>query len=167
MTADEIIALLDLRPHPAEGGYFRETYRSGGESEPGAPFSGPRSWSTAIYYLLTPETFSSLHRLPGDEVFHFYLGDPVEMLELLPDGRERLTVLGPDVPSMTLQHVVPGGTWQGSRLVAGGRWALLGTTMAPGFAYEDYETGTPALLERFTHHRALAHALLPPAVGGS
>ena len=90
MTADEIIALLDLRPHPAEGGYFRETYRSGCESEPGAPFSGPRSWSTAIYYLLTPATFSSLHRLPGDEVFHFYL--PLALTSMLAPPAKAMTV---------------------------------------------------------------------------
>jgi predicted cupin superfamily sugar epimerase len=131
--ADRLIELLGLEPHPEEGGFFRETYRSAGTFEPDGPYRGPRPLATAIYYLLTAETYSALHRLPGDEVFHFYLGDPVEMLMLHPGGEAERILLGPEVPAMRLQHVVPGGTWQGSRLVSGGRWALLGTTMAPGF----------------------------------
>jgi len=145
----EIIRLLGLEPHPEEGGYFRETYRSDAGFEPGGPFAGRRSRCTAIYYLLTGESFSAMHRLPGDEVFHFYLGDPVEMLELLPAGGGRITILGPDPRTMRLQHVVAGDTWQGSRLKAGGEWALLGTTMSPGFAYEDYEAGTAALKTQY------------------
>lgn len=160
MTATDVIRLLDLAPHPSEGGHFRETYRSRETFEPGGPFAGERSHSTAIYYLLTANTFSELHRLPGDEVFHFYLGSPVEMLELHPDGRSTVTVLGPDLKRQAVQHVVPGGTWQGARLVDGGAWALLGTTMAPGFAYEDYESGTAALVEAFPEERERIRALL-------
>lgn len=166
MSADEIIELLDLQPHPREGGFFRETYRSRAEVEPGHPFPGRRSQSTAIYYLLTASTYSELHRLPGDEVFHFYRGDPVEMLELHPGGGATITILGPDLDKMTVQHVVPGGTWQGSRLVPGGEWALLGTTMAPGFSYEDYETGTATLLELFPSHTAMIDTLLAPKDSG-
>jgi predicted cupin superfamily sugar epimerase len=149
MTAEELIALLRLAPHPEEGGYFRETWRSRGSSEPGPPFDGVRSFGTAIYYLLTPDTFSAMHRLPGDEVFHFYLGDPVEMLELHPDGLARTITLGSDPRAMQLQHVVEGGVWQGTRLVEGGRWALMGCTVAPGFDYADYEAGTSSLVEQF------------------
>jgi len=160
MTAADVIRLLDLAPHPSEGGHFRETYRSRATLDPGAPFAGRRSHSTAIYYLLTADTFSEMHRLPGDEVFHFYLGDPVEMLELHPDGRSTVTVLGPDLERHVVQHVVPGGTWQGARLVAGGEWALLGTTMAPGFAYEDYESGTAALVDAYPEQTDRIRALL-------
>ena len=149
MTAEEIIERLGLVPHPEEGGFFRETYRSASEFEPGPPFDGRRSQGTAIYYLLTSNTFSAMHRLPGDEVFHFYLGDPVEMLELFPNGEGRLTIIGPDLGSMELQHVVTGGTWQGCRLVEGARWALLGTTMAPGFSDDDYECGTTDLRHEY------------------
>src|SRR5437762_7833755 len=107
-TADELIRHLGLTPHPKEGGFFRETYRSG-ESH------GPRSVSTAIYYLLTPTTFSALHRLQSEEVFHFYLGDPIRMLQLDPDGTGRTIVLGPNVlAGQHVQLVVPRGTWQGS-----------------------------------------------------
>jgi uncharacterized protein len=145
VTADEVIRILQLEPHPEEGGYFRETYRSAARVAPGPPFQGERFTGTAIYYLLTDGTCSAMHRLPGDEIFHFYLGDPVEMLELLPSGNGRVTILGSDIRTMHVQHVVAGGTWQGSRLVGGGRWALMGTTMAPGFSDEDYEHGSDAL----------------------
>ena len=125
-------------------------------------FAGERSLGTAIYYLLTPDTYSALHRLPGDEVFHFYLGDPVEMLELRPDGSSCTTVLGPGLDDMRPQHVVPGGVWQGSRLREGGGWALLGTTMAPGFSYEDYEEADAAVIAAYPEVEDLARALLPP-----
>lgn len=135
MTAEEVIARLELQPHPVEGGYFRETYRS-------SSAIGDRSVSTAIYYLLTPKTVSALHRLPGDEVFHFYLGDPVQMLQLWPDGSTRKLLLGTDlIRGQVPQLVVPGGVWQGSVLLDGGKFALLGATMAPGFDYADYESG--------------------------
>lgn len=160
MTAERLIQLLDLRPHPEEGGFFRETYRAERSFEPGGPFEGRRSEGTAIYYLLTPDTYSAMHRLPGDEIFHFYLGDPVEMLELRPDGSSEIVLLGPDLETMTPQHVVAGGTWQGSRLVVGGAWALLGTTMAPGFDYADYVGGTADLLDDHPSRRAMIAELL-------
>jgi uncharacterized protein len=144
-----LLKLLALEPHPQEGGYFVETYRSA-ESWP-AGLSSDRteahSLATAIYFLLTPEAHSSLHRLPTDEIFHFYLGDPVEMLLLKPDRTGEVRVLGTDLGSgMRPQVVVPGGTWQGSRLAPGGRFALLGTTMAPGFVPSDYEPGDAEVL---------------------
>lgn len=144
MTAEEVIAALNLQPHPVEGGYFRETYRSA-DTLPQSVLPhnpGPRSLSTAIYYLLTPDTVSAMHKLPTDEVFHFYLGDPVQMLQLWPDGSSKTLVLGTDIQNGHLpQTVVPGGVWQGSFLLPGGRYALLGATMAPGFDYADYVAG--------------------------
>lgn len=145
LTADEIRKVLKLLPHPAEGGYFVETYRSEYLLAPDALPQGyprARSVSTAIYYLLTPDNFSAMHRLRGDEIFHFYLGDPVELLQIKAKGVAEVVVLGQDIiAGMRLQHVVPGGAWQGSRLQAGGKYALLGTTVAPGFDYEDFEMG--------------------------
>ncbi len=151
MTAQEVIQLLGLQLHPIEGGFFRETYRSEHLIPKGilTPYAAPRSVCTAIYYLLTPETYSEMHRLPGDEIFHFYLGDPVEMLQLFPDGRTEILVLGTDLQAgQKPQHVVPAGVWQGSSLIAGGKWALLGATMAPGFDYADYEQGQRELLTK-------------------
>jgi predicted cupin superfamily sugar epimerase len=144
MTAEEVIELLKLQPHPVEGGFFRETYRCADSLDRDGD---RRSISTAIYYLLTPKTVSSLHRLPGDEVFHFYAGDPVRMLQLWPDGTTRTLVLGTDLKrGQVPQLVVPGDVWQGSVLVEGGSWALLGATMAPGFDYADYVGGSRAEL---------------------
>ena len=145
MTADDVKRLLALTPLELEGGFFRETYRSRwmipGECLPEGML-GQRSIGTAIYYLITPESFSTLHRLPGSEVFHFYLGDPVVMLQLLPGGTSQTVTLGTDLAGgQQPQVVVRGGVWQGCRLAQGGKWALMGTTMSPGFDYADYETG--------------------------
>ena len=139
MNASQIKELLKLEPHPVEGGWFRQTYRSAEEFD--AP-QGRRSAGTAIYYLLEPGTFSEMHLLPSDEVFHFYLGDPVEMLQLRPDGSAEVFVLGPDLlKGEHVQLFVPGGVWQGTRLIPGGRFALLGCTVSPGFDYADYTSG--------------------------
>ena len=145
ITADTVKSMLNLKPHPEEGGYFRETYRSPHTlSKDILPeeYQDERSLSTAIYYLLTPDTFSALHRLPTDELFHFYLGDPVEMLQLLPGGTGKTITLGQDITNgMQLQVVAKKDVWQGSRLCAGGQFALLGATMSPGFESSDYESG--------------------------
>src|SRR5271163_4109750 len=139
MTAEEIKQLLNLEAHPREGGYFRQTWKSEEEIPPAAlppRYSSTRAAGTAIYYLLEPSTFSEMHRLISVEVFHFYFGDPVEMLQLWPDGSSRVVRLGGDLASgMLPQLVVPKGVWQGSRLVLGGRVALLGCTVSPGFDY--------------------------------
>jgi len=145
LTADELRHLLQLEPLTIEGGYFRETYRSAGHiphSVLPPAYNGPRAFSTCIYYLLTPDTFSVIHRLPSEEIFHFYLGDPVEMLQLHADGYGELITLGSDLrSSMRPQHIVHANVWQGARLKTGGRFALMGPTVAPGFDYADYQTG--------------------------
>ena len=148
MTAEEIITLLKLKPHPNEGGFFSETWRADETIPPGVlptRYASARAFGTCIYYLLTPTTFSAIHRLQSDEIFHFYLGDPVEMLQLWPDGAGKTVVLGSDLQSrMRPQVIVPRGVWQGSRLVSGGKFALLGCTVAPGFDFADYEHGRRA-----------------------
>jgi predicted cupin superfamily sugar epimerase len=139
MTASEIKLLLQLEPHPCEGGSFRQTWVSGVRCQ--AP-QGDRASGTAIYYLLETGTFSEMHVLSSDEVFHFYLGDPVEMLQLWPSGRCTLVTLGPDLAAgQQVQVVVPAGVWQGTRLIGKGKVALLGCTVSPGFDYADYESG--------------------------
>lgn len=145
-TADEVIALLGLRPLPREGGWFAETYRGAPLDGPALPahLDGPHVVKTSIYYLMTPTDFSAMHRLPTDELFHFYAGDPVEQLHLLPNGEGRIVRLGTDFAAGERPQVLaPAGVWQGSRLAPGGRhgFALLGTTMAPGYADADYEHG--------------------------
>jgi predicted cupin superfamily sugar epimerase len=164
MTAEKLKSLLNLVPLSIEGGYFSETYRStdmiSKECLPDR-YSGPRTVGTAIYYLLEPNTFSEIHRVASDEIFHFYLGDPVEMLQLWPDGFGKQVLIGTDLESgMAPQIVVPHGVWQGARLVAGGEFALLGCTVNPGFEYADYESGSRQLLsEAYPEHREMIYAL--------
>lgn len=164
ISADELKAKLHLEPHPREGGWFRETWKANETlraSALPARYAGRRAAGTAIYYLLEPKSFSEMHRLQSDEVFHFYLGDPVEMLQLFADGSGRRVVLGNDVAiGEWPQLIVPKGVWQGSRLVAGGQLALLGCTVSPGFEYEDYESGSrDDLVRDWPEWRELIHAL--------
>jgi uncharacterized protein len=144
MTATEIKTLLQLVPHPSEGGSFRRTYVSALRCQ--AP-QGDRPVGTAIYYLLETGTFSKMHVLSSDEVFHFYLGDPVEMLQLWPSGESKVVRLGQDLAAgEQVQVVVPAGVWQGTRLIGAGKVALLGCTVAPGFDFADYRDGSFAEL---------------------
>jgi predicted cupin superfamily sugar epimerase len=157
LTADRIKSLLGLVPLEHEGGWFAETYRANETIPAGAlgrDRPEARALATAIYYLLTPETFSAMHRVRSDEMFHFYLGDPVEMLQLAPEGTGGVVLLGPDLDAgMRPQLLVPRGVWQGARLAPGGRLALLGTTVAPGFDFRDFELGDRALAEEYPEHR--------------
>jgi uncharacterized protein len=140
MTADEIKKLLRLDPHPVEGGFFRRTYTSAATVE--LP-RGVRPIGSAIYYLLEAGGFSEMHVLDSDEIFHFYLGDPVEMLQLHPDGRSAVLVLGPDLTAGQLvQLMVPAGVWQGTRLIGDGKVALLGCSVTPGFDFADYRNAS-------------------------
>ena len=142
MTGDEIKALLNLARHPVEGGHFRRTYTSSATIE--LP-RGARSQSTAIYYLLEPDAFSEMHVLDSDELFHFYLGDPIEMLQLYPDGSSAVFTLGADLKAgQQVQLLVPAGVWQGMGLVGEGKVALLGCTVTPGFDFADYHNASYA-----------------------
>lgn len=134
-TAAEIIVALDLQPLEHEGGYFRQTWIL--PTAEGAPKG------TAILYLIQPDDFSTLHRLDADEVFHFYLGGPCEQIIIHPDQSLETVVLGHDVlHEQRVQSIVPAGTWQGTRLRPGGSWALVGTTMVPGFHMDGFELAT-------------------------
>jgi uncharacterized protein len=104
---------------------------------------GRRSQGTAIYYLLEQGQFSEMHVLDSDEMFHFYLGDPVEMLQLYPDGRSAVVVLGQELlAGQQVQVLVPAGVWQGTRLIGESKFALLGCTVVPGFDYADYRNAS-------------------------
>lgn len=149
VRVEDVIKKLDLKPLPGEGGYYRESYRSPLRSELKGEggLSVSRSAGTAIYYLITPEEFSALHRLHFDEIFHFYAGDPVEMLQIDSNFDHRLIEISTNLLNGAQpQIVVPAGSWQGTRLKSGGKWALLGTTMTPGFEFSDFEL---ASLESF------------------
>lgn len=131
LTADDVIELLGLQPLPGEGGYFRQTWVEEGSERP---------LGTAILYLVTPESFSALHRLDADEIFHFYLGDACEQITISPSGELTSTLLGQNIAvGERVQTIVPKGCWQGTMLVEGGSWALVGTTMAPGYLQAGFE----------------------------
>lgn len=150
---DQLIADYQLAPHP-EGGYFRETYRS----KQTLAGSG-RSLSTAIYYLLPAGQRSLLHRIGADEVWHFYRGDPLLVIELQPGATAKVTRLG-CAQGELLQHVVPAGTWFGALPAPGSRYSLVGCTVSPGFEFSDFELGQrDALLAQFPQARDHVEAL--------
>jgi uncharacterized protein len=154
LTAKQLIKKLELVPLPVEGGYFRQTYVAKDKVAHAAlakRYPHGKTFCTAIYFLLSaePDCFSAMHRLLTDEIYHFYLGDPIEMLVLHPGGHGDRIVLGPDIArGQHVQFVVPRGAWQGSRLIRGGKWALLGTSMAPGYDADDFELGKREQLAR-------------------
>lgn len=158
VTAKEVIKQLNLKPLNDEGGYFRQTFKSERSNvSPTVYGTNPdvaRAFSTAIYFLVVPNSFSALHRIPSDEVFHFYGGDPVEMIQIDQNGNISHFILGGDIfNGQTPQIVVPRGVWQGSRLIKGGAWALMGTTVAPGFEFIDLEVADrETLLKEFPQH---------------
>jgi predicted cupin superfamily sugar epimerase len=138
MTAEEMVALLDLAPHP-EGGWFRETFRdaSGGGRDEGEG----RATSTAIYYLLAAGQVSAWHRVDAAEVWHFYAGSPLALS--LSDGQTHdAHWLGQDLAAGEQpQVIVPPGIWQSARSL--GDWTLVGCTVAPGFEFSGFEMAPP------------------------
>lgn len=151
MTADEVAALLGLEPMGAEQLSFRRYYASPDLLPDGRPMA------TAIVCLLAagPDAFSDFHRLPTDEIWHFHLGDPVELVLLSPDGSDTTVILGTDLRAgETPFAVVPAGCWMGARLRSGD-WAVFGCTMSPGFAPSDFEGAEPdQLIAGWPHRRA-------------
>jgi predicted cupin superfamily sugar epimerase len=130
-TAAEIIARLELRPHP-EGGHYRETFR-----DTGADANG-RSHSTAIYFLLARDECSHWHRIDAVEIWHYYAGSPLT-LQIAQDGATRHTLtLGPDLAAgQRPQAIVPAHAWQAAE--SSGDWTLVGCTVAPGFEFPVFE----------------------------
>jgi uncharacterized protein len=136
-----------LEPLPIEGGLFKQTYRSTEKVNRNSlpeRYQETHPFGTAIVYMFNTDQdcFSAMHYLLTDEVYHFYMGDPVEMLLLYPDGHSDHIFLGQDVFSgQRVQFVAPAGVWQGSHLINGGHYALMGMTMAPGYVDSDYIAG--------------------------
>ncbi len=157
-SAAELQELWQLKTlMPQEDVLFTRTYVSPGSGADGKPLG------TAMVAMFTPgrESFSDMHRLPTDEIWHFYLGDPIELLLLHADGRDELVLLGTDVLNgQRVQTVVPAGAWMGARLRPGGEYGVYGNTMAPGFVASDFERpDTDELVERWPHRAELVKAL--------
>jgi predicted cupin superfamily sugar epimerase len=163
-TAEELIERLELTRHP-EGGWYRETYRSGEVIQGSAlpeRFTGDRSFSTAIIFLLSPGEISALHRLKTDEIWHFYTGAPLTVHVITPEGEYRPVKLGPDIAAGDrFQFVVPAGCWFGAEVAAGNAgYSLVGCTVAPGFDFADFEMGSrAALLKQFPRQREILQRL--------
>jgi predicted cupin superfamily sugar epimerase len=142
---------------PQEDVLFAETYAAAETGQDGKPLCN------AMVALMTAseDSFADMHRLPTDELWHFYLGDPIELLLLRQDGRDELVVLGTDVLNgQRVQTVVPHGTWMGARLRPGGEYGVYGNTMAPGFVPSDFERpDTDDLIARWPHRAELVRAL--------
>jgi predicted cupin superfamily sugar epimerase len=140
-----------LSPHP-EGGYYAETYRATEnvphEALPGR-FTGDRSFSTGIYFLLESQNFSAFHRIKADEMWHFYAGEALDIFVIDQEtGQLQIIKLGNNPENgETFQAVVPAGAWFGSRPAKDSAYALVGCTVAPGFDFADFEMAERAALQ--------------------
>jgi uncharacterized protein len=147
LSAQTVKDWFKLEPNLQEGGFLASVYNSGitvpDELLKGFPHAkADRSICGAIYYFLEAPEFSAMHRVTGDMLYHFYAGDPVQMLLLSRDGSTQVNIFGNNLAlGRSPMRVIPGGTWLGSRLTTGGTWALMGVTMAPGFNPVDYAIG--------------------------
>eukprot|EP00271_Cylindrocystis_brebissonii_P015283 TRINITY_DN37709_c0_g1_i1.p1 TRINITY_DN37709_c0_g1~~TRINITY_DN37709_c0_g1_i1.p1 ORF type:complete len:198 (+),score=25.33 TRINITY_DN37709_c0_g1_i1:325-918(+) len=190
LTVTDVVEKFGMQPHP-EGGFFVETFRDSSVAiplealPPSAGYKVARpSVTTAIYFLVPTGTASKLHRIPSSEVWHFYLGDPLTVVELSPTtGEVKSTILGHDIRAgQTVQHVVPGGTWfgsyptldfEGDSQATGSEFvrktttrdsstsfSLVGCTVAPGFEFADFEMAKRGeLSEAFPKARSIISAL--------
>ncbi|MGE0449495.1 MAG: cupin domain-containing protein [Vicinamibacterales bacterium] len=160
--AAALIERLGLQAHP-EGGYYREIYRSPGTVSPGDPRSD-RAALTTIYFLLPAGQVSRWHRVGSDEVWHYYEGDPLELLVANERFDEVAAVtIGPIDGDREPIHVVAAGRWQAARTT--GAYTLVGCTVAPGFDFDDFalleaEPAAVALASR-SRHAALIRPFLP------
>ena len=134
LSAREVVAMLDLQPHP-EGGHYRETWRD-------HPDDGGRGAGTAIYYLLEAGEVSAWHRVDATEIWHWYAGAPL-VLTISPNGHDaQAQHLGPDLArGQRPQLIVPKHAWQAAESL--GAWTLVGCTVSPAFAFEGFEMAPP------------------------
>jgi predicted cupin superfamily sugar epimerase len=157
LSAAQVIELLKLQP--ATCGFVSETFRSGIQIPASAlpsAYAGPRPLGNVLYFLVTPEASVQLHRIRSDQMYHHYLGDPLDVLLLYADGRHEVTRVGCDLSSgMRPQLFIPGGTFHTARVLQGGAYALLGTSVWARAEPADVEMGIPdRLMDAFPKARA-------------
>jgi predicted cupin superfamily sugar epimerase len=144
MTAEEVRALLKLEPH-ATCGFVRVTFMSEKRIAPGGmppPFAEGRPTASALYFMVTPDAPVRLHRIHNDQLYHYYLRDPIDVLMLHADGTTKRAVVGPDLRAgQCLQLLIPGNTFHTARIVGGRRWFLGASTEWPGVEPADVEIG--------------------------
>ncbi|CAK8712092.1 DUF985 domain-containing protein [Candidatus Electrothrix laxa] len=148
MTPNDIITLLNLEPHPTEGGYFRRTYESDLRYD---TENGSRKILTSIYYMLTKDSpVGFLHKNKSDIIHFHQLGAPIKYMIVSPNGVLSEKILGPNIAhGETLQLLVPGGWWKASRICAGD-YALISEAVSPGFEYADNEIATEDQIQQFS-----------------
>jgi len=160
---ESLIKNLQLTPHP-EGGYYKETYRSEGFIPHDCfnnTFNGDRSYSTGIYFLLTSDTFSALHRIKQDEMWHFYDGGPLLVHVITNEGTYYTITLGKDFENGEVpQAVVPAGAWFGASVKNKDDYSFVGCTVSPGFDFEDFELAKEKdLILQYPEHHSIIKAL--------
>lgn len=158
-----------MQPNTVEGGYYYTTYTStlllDSKELPGfKPIKEKRPICGGLYYFLDPQGFSAMHSVTGDMLYHFYAGDPVQMLLLYPEGSpdsyEICTFHNDLAAGGSPMKVIPGGTWLGSRLIPGGEYALMGVTMAPGYNPADYQLGKrKELIKKYPEQKGMIEGL--------
>ena len=163
ISAAQLIQQYHLQPHP-EGGWYKETYKST-ELLPVAAlpqrFTGERSFSTAIYFLLELGNFSAFHKIKSDECWHFYAGDSLAVYIIDLQGELSIIELGNDINNgQVFQYVVPANCWFASRPAAESSFCFVGCTVAPGFDFEDFELAAADELSKlYPQHRDIIHEL--------
>src|SRR6266516_3535462 len=146
LTADEVRRLLNLQPH-ATCGFVRATFISEKRIAPGglpAPFADGRPAGSALYFMVTPGAPVRLHRIRNDQLYHYYLGDPIEVLMLYIDGTTERAVVGPDLRGgQRVQLLIPGNTFHTGRVIPESfrGWFLGASTEWPGVEPVDVEIG--------------------------
>jgi predicted cupin superfamily sugar epimerase len=163
LTVANLVGLCEMQPHP-EGGYFRETYRSQGaifSSSDQSKFQGERTFSTGIYFLLPSGSKSRLHRITSDEMWHFYLGGPMTLVQISPEGEMTKVILGQDLMAgQRVQYTVPAGCWFGGYPNPGTDYSFVGCTVSPGFEFQDFEMGNRnELLSLYPHAKDVIYDL--------
>jgi uncharacterized protein len=147
MTSEDVLKLLNLEPN-ATCGFVRETYRASQQIAPGglpAPFADGRPLGSALYFMVTPQAPVRLHRIRNDQLYHYYLGDPIEVLLLRGEGEH--VIVGPDLRAgHRVQLLIPGNTFHTARIIGARRWFLGASTEWPGVIPADVELGKPDVL---------------------
>ena len=153
---------LELTPHP-EGGFYRETYRSAENIQLcGLPsrFPAPRSFCTAIYFMLRSQDKSMFHRIKSDELWHFHAGSTLHIYLLRPDGLSVFKLGDKLEEGNSLQVIIPANSWFGAKLISPNAYTLAGCTVAPGFDFKDFELADREnLLQEFPSHAEIISEL--------
>ena len=167
MTFEDVRQRLDLTPNETCG-YVRVTFISKHKIAAGgmaAPFADGRPAGSALYFMLTPAEPVKLHRIRNDQLYHYYLGDPIEVLMMLEDGSTQHHIVGPDLrKEHKVQLLIPGGTFHTARVIGARRWFLGASTEWPGVEPADVELGNAdALVAKYPNVAAEISSFPVPA----